>query len=219
MKPDRRSFDRLSGVYRVLEWLAFGADLERTRFGLLDSLRECRRVLVLGEGDGRFLARLVRRFPEISVDCLDSSAGMLARARARLTLEEQARVNFRLHDVRTAELGTGNFDAVVTLFFLDCFTEAEVTTLVARITTALRPDARWLWADFALPARGWRRWRAQVWVGGLYGFFRWQTELTARRLPPTEALLRAAGFAVCAERSLQAGLLRSAVFTRLASDH
>lgn len=151
MKPDRCSFDRLTGVYQALEWLAFGADLERARFGLLDSLLSCRRVLILGEGDGRFLERLVRRFPEIRVDCLESSPAMLARARRRLTKAEQARVTFLCHDARTMELADEIYDAVVTLFFFDCFTEAEVAALVARISRALRPKARWLWADFTVP--------------------------------------------------------------------
>jgi len=87
-----------------------------------------------------------------------------------------------------------------------------VAGLIDRIRTALRDDTRWLWADFALPQRGWRRWRAQIWLRVLDFFFRSQTSMTARQLPPSELLLRAAGLELHAELSLQAGLIRSAVW-------
>ena len=160
MKPTVRSFDRLAGVYQALEWIAFGRGLERARFCHIESLRACRRVLILGEGDGRYLARLLRRFPELRIECLDGSRAMLARAEAGLTEVERRQVVFRHVDARTAEFGAGEFDAVVTLFFLDCFSEAEVAKLVERVGRALRPAACWVWADFAIPERGWRRWRA-----------------------------------------------------------
>jgi ubiquinone/menaquinone biosynthesis C-methylase UbiE len=209
-----RSFDRLARIYRGLEWLAFGSELEATRFGQLECLAGCRRVLILGEGDGRFLARLTRRFPEMEVECVDISRAMLERAARRLDETARARVTFRHEDARTAELGEGRFDAVVTLFFLDCFTDAEAGAVVARIGRALRPEARWLWADFALPARGWRRARARAWLGVLFFFFRWQTGMSARRLPQVRRLIEAQGFAVAEETVRQAGLLRSAFFSR-----
>lgn len=214
MKWKARSFDRLAGVYHALEWIAFGRGLERARFCHIESLQACHRVLILGEGDGRYLARLLRRFPKLRIECLDGSRAMLARAEAGLTEVERRQVVFRHGDARTAEFGAVEFDAVVTLFFLDCFSEAEVAGLVERVGRALRPEARWMWADFALPERGWRRWRAALWVSGLYGFFRWRTELNVRCLPPSESLLREAGWCLREQRSWQAGLLRSAVYER-----
>jgi cyclopropane fatty-acyl-phospholipid synthase-like methyltransferase len=208
------SFDGLASAYVWLERLAFGRDLESARFCHLDHLRSCQRVLVLGEGDGRFLAQLLQRFPNVRVECVDASGAMLAKAKTRLNKEQSARVNFCQVDALSANLGTGVYDAVVTLFFLDCFTAEEVAGLVDRVQIALRDDARWIWADFALPQRGWRSWRAQIWLRVLYFFFRNQTSLTARQLPPTERLLRAAGLELRAEVSLQAGLIRSTVWGR-----
>jgi SAM-dependent methyltransferase len=206
------NFDSLASAYRWLEWLAFGADLEAARYCHLEHLRGCRRVLVLGEGDGRFLAQLMRRFPEVSVDCIDASGAMLAQANARLQEDERRRVTFRQEDVLTAHFEVGAYDAVVTLFFLDCFSFEEVAQLVDRVQPALGKNACWLWADFALPPRGWRHCRAALWLRSLYLFFRWQTALAAHRLPPSEKLLLEAGFELRAEKTLQAGLLRSAVY-------
>ncbi|OYU98497.1 MAG: methyltransferase type 12, partial [Verrucomicrobiales bacterium VVV1] len=184
MKTGPDSFDALASAYEGLERLAFGSDLETARFWHLDRLRDCRQVLVLGEGDGRFLARLLRQFPTVRGDCVEAR-------------------------------GANAYDAVTTLFFLDCFTAEDVAGLIVRVTPSLRARAIWLWSDFALPAQGWRRWRGRIWLEVLYGFFRFRTGLSATMLPPAERLLDAAGYKLVWTTSLQAGLLRSAVFNRL----
>lgn len=209
------SFDRLAQHYRALEFLAFGRDLERTRFRHLESLRHCRRILVLGEGDGRCLARLVQVAPEAHIHCLDLSAGMLARAAARLAGTPAAeRVTFEQADILASGPLPAGFDAVTTVFFLDCFTAEQVEGIVARVQAALLPESLWLFADFALPPRGFARLRARAWLAMLYTFFRWQTGLPARELPPSESLIEQAGFTLETANELQHGLLRTAVFRR-----
>jgi ubiquinone/menaquinone biosynthesis C-methylase UbiE len=209
-----RGFDRVAGVYRVLEVLAFGGSLARARGRFLDRLAGRRRILIFGEGDGRCLARLVRLAPEARITCVDASGAMLARAAGRLDASQRARVEFVQADAQDVGLPPAAFDAAVTLFFLDCFTDATVRRLVARTAAALQPGALWLFADFTLPARGWRRVRARLWVGFLYAFFRWETGIEARRLPDMTDALNAAGFQVEADETCQLGLLQSAVFRR-----
>jgi ubiquinone/menaquinone biosynthesis C-methylase UbiE len=211
MKSTGRNFDRLAGIYRALEMLAFGRDLERTRFCLLPHLQDCRHILVLGEGDGRFLERLLALNPHAKIDCVDLSAGMLARAQRRLG-EKATRVNFMQADVTTKDFTPPRYDAVVTCFLLDCFDAAQTRRLIARIRAGLQPGAFWLWADFVLPENGPARWRAQLWLAGLYAFFRWQTGLPTRALPPSEALLATAGFTPVATITRQWGLLRSRLY-------
>jgi SAM-dependent methyltransferase len=211
----RAGFDRLAGIYPTLEYLAFGRDLEATRWSLLDRLADCRSILIVGEGDGRTLARLVRLAPQAAIDCREASAAMIARARGRLTPADQARVRFRQVDAVRCPYPAAAFDAVVTLFFLDCFSADTAAALVGRIARSLRPGGVWLFADFAEPAGGWARWRARMWLALLYAFFRWQTDLEARRLPPSEALIAAAGLRPIETREFQAGLLRTVLFRAL----
>ena len=71
------NFDHIARPYRWLEYLTFGPYLERCRFHFLDQLKRHRRALILGDGDGRFTARLLATNPQISVDAVDSSAAML----------------------------------------------------------------------------------------------------------------------------------------------
>jgi len=210
-----RSFDRLAGIYRALEFLAFGPDLERTRFCLLDRLSNCQSILILGEGDGRCLARLVALAPRARIHCIEQSAGMIAWAARRLSAEDRARVLLQEADALTVPLEAAKYDAAVTLFFLDCFTPAQVERLTARVSLACVPTARWLMADFVIPAQGWRRQRAHLWVGLLYAFFRWQTQLSARALPPSEEIMGQSSWREVESREFQAGMLRAALYCRV----
>ncbi len=102
----------------------------------------------------------------------------------------------------------------MTLFLLDCFDAAEAAGLVTRVCAALQLNASWLFADFVLPAGRAARLRARAWLGVLSAFFRWQTGLPTRALPPSVDLILAAGFRCEERRDFQWGLLRSALFRR-----
>src|SRR5690349_4974913 len=121
--PGSGSFDRLARIYQPLERLAFGRDLERARFCFLDELRDCRSILLLGEGDGRSLARLTRLAPRAEFHCIDGSARMLRRAAARLdeAPDVSRRVRFEQADILNTPLEAERYDGITTFFFLDCF--------------------------------------------------------------------------------------------------
>ena len=64
-------FDRLARLYRWMEYLTFGPWLQRCRSAFLGGIANSRRALVLGDGDGRFTARLLADCPAIRIDaCL-----------------------------------------------------------------------------------------------------------------------------------------------------
>jgi ubiquinone/menaquinone biosynthesis C-methylase UbiE len=210
----RTNFNSLARVYSTLEWLAFGQGLERARFCLLDQLKDCRDILLLGDGDGRCLAQLVKIAPTARLHSVDASPAMLARASSRLSEMDCTRVTFTCADALAWNPPPAAYDAVVTLFFLDCFSDDEVKSLVTRIQPALRPSARWLWADFVLPACGVARWRAQIWLWVMYFFFRWQTGLATQVLPPSEKILCAAGWQPLATRDFHGVFVRSVVFNQ-----
>jgi len=202
---------RIASVYRWIEYLAFGRALERSRFAFLDRLRGARQVLVLGEGDGRAVARLATVAPLAQIDVYEVSAEMIALASARVG--GNPRVRFHCQDARHAGWSGGTYDGIVTLFFLDCFLEAEVTELVRGLAQVLRPGGLWLMTDFAVPDSGWRRWHARVWIAVMYFFFRLTTGLRARRLPAIEAALREAGLGRVEGRERRAGMIRSEIWS------
>lgn len=198
--------------------LAYGRALERARCAHFDLLRDRRDILLLGDGDGRGLELACRIAPRARITTVDFSAGMLRRAAARLSATDRERVTFLQADARAVTITPGSHDAIVTLFFLDCFTEDEARAVVARHLPALTADGIWLDADFALPPRGLARWRARLLLWLMITFFRWQTGLGTRRLPPVERLLRECGLAIVASRGWQGGFIRSIACRPLPKD-
>lgn len=185
--------------------------MQRRRVAFLNTVCDARRGLVLGDGDGRFLNAFVQAAPEAEVDALDSSPAMIALARRRTG---PGRVCFHRADAREFAFAPGAYDVIVTHFFLDCLTDAEVARLVPRIAAATATGARWLVSEFALPAGGLARWRAAVWIWLSYRAFGWATGLRARRLPDYGAALRAAGFGLERAEAACGGLLVSQLWRR-----
>ncbi|MGE3519795.1 MAG: class I SAM-dependent methyltransferase [Vicinamibacterales bacterium] len=207
------SFDRLAPHYDWMEALTAGNLLQTARTIWLGDLRGCRRVLSAGEGHGRFATAFGRRFPDARLTCVDASPAMLARARRRA---EAAQVSAEwIHGTVPAwRPPRGGFDAVVTCFFLDCFDGDELRTVVAALAEGAASGATWLVVDFAVPARGPKRWRAQAMHVSMYAFFRATTRISARRVTPPDDLLRAEGFRLKKRRELSWGLLRADLWVR-----
>src|SRR5262249_30449875 len=92
-------FGRLARVYRWMEWFNFGPFLWRCRCAFLGMLGKRRAALVLGDGDGRFTARLLRESAHITIDAVDASEAMLSEMRRR-TGTSSSRVQTYLSDAR-----------------------------------------------------------------------------------------------------------------------
>ncbi len=206
------NFDRLAKVYGPLEAVTAGGKLQRCRVALLDAIPVPRRVLLAGEGHGRFLPECVRRFPNARIVVVDASTAMLDVARARLvglSGDAAARIEFVHADVSEWEDAGGGFDLIVTQFFLDCFGADALVAVVARLGALATPDAHWLVADFQIAPGGWARWRSRVIVDLLYRFFRIVCGIEADRLVLPDAALEMAGFARHKRLTSEWGLLKS----------
>lgn len=202
------NFDRLARVYRWLEALTFGPLLMRSRCAFLSDVRTCRSALVLGDGDGRFTARLLAANPHVQIDAVDASPAML-RALERNAGLNVARVRTHSADARTWQPLRADYDLVATHFFLDCLTTEEVTALAARLRACVAPDARWIVSDFALPPNQFGYLIGRPLVAALYRAFGLLTGLVVRQLPDHRHALSAAGFAAPRVHRLLRGLLVS----------
>ncbi len=217
-----KSFDHLAAVYRALEYLTMGYALERVRRRHLPDLADRKQLLVVGEGDGRFLQQLLRHNLQGSVTVIERSSKMVAEAQRRLSPQQRQRVEFLSLDAQEAccalaQRGT-HFDAVVTLFFLDCFQGEELERLVERLARLLRPGGLWVYGDFAIPRSFALRSLASAWIGLLYRVFGFLTDIRAERLEDPEPALRRQRLALLTQQWYRAGLLRTALWRRGSND-
>lgn len=210
------SFDLLAPHYRWMERLCAGEKLQRCRTACLDAIPAPEHALVYGEGNGRFLIELCRRFPTTQVTVVEASAVMITLAQARLRRAglENTAVTFVHADALEWQSPTAAFDLIVTCFFLDCFREDQLQRLIPRIAGAAQMEAHWLVADFKIADSGWRRLRSRMIVRLLYAFFRRVTRLPANSLTPPEPFLCAAGFTLVRRVEQNHGLLFSECWCR-----
>jgi len=204
-------FDGVARIYRAGEYLSFGPLLERCRFFHLPRLHTARRALVLGDGDGRFTARLLAGHRAMRADAVDLSRTMLRLLRQRVAgCGALDRLTTTCADARSFTPAASGYDLVATHFFLDCLSPAEAAQLIARVRPALAPGAVWLVSEFAVPQRGpVRRLLARSLIASLYAAFRVLTGLRVRQIPPWRDLLAHAGFTPVAFHAGLGGLLVS----------
>jgi hypothetical protein len=213
----RMDCDGIARYYEALEHLAFGERLEQRRLAFLGAVRTSQRAIVCGGGDGRFLARLLRANPRVHVDFIELSPRMLELADRRIGSMGRAyrkRVNFHAVDVREFCPRSERYDLIVTHFFLDCFSELELESVVAILASWGAPGVQWIVSDFR-EAQGvlnslWTRGL----IAGLYAAFRLTTGLRVTRLPNYEAAIERAGYVQRLKEERLDGLLHSSLWDR-----
>jgi SAM-dependent methyltransferase len=187
------NFDRLAHVYRWMELFTFGPYLSRCRTAFLQECATRRRALVLGDGDGRFTAQLLRTNPTVEVDAVDASPAMLAALLHRVA-QNRSRVHVHCADIRDFEPPHPPYDLIVTHFFLDCLLTEEVRSLANTLRTATDDGAIWIVSEFSIPQGRLGRWAGNALVSFLYRSFGLFTGLDVHALPDHAAALRDAGF-------------------------
>lgn len=208
-------FDRLARPYRWMEYLSFGRALEHCRFHFIPDLVETRNALLLGDGDGRFAARLLRSAPLAQVHAVDSSTEMLAALKRRCDDAGAGdRVSVYVADLSRDFPGTlqqQRFDLITTHFFLDCLEEEQIEAMVLRLQPLLTNDVRWIVSEFNVPDSAMRG-PAKLLVGSLYLAFRILTGMRVRRLPDYQSTFEKLGFQRQCRAFHLGGLLLSEVW-------
>lgn len=172
-------------------------------------------MLIIGGGTGWILGDIWQQRPQAQVLYLEASAQMLAQATAWQQRHQPQRANqitFQL-GTEAALTATERFDAVLTFFFLDLFAPAELEGVVQCLHAARRPGAPWLLADFTPPTRWWHRALLAV----MYRFFRLTTGISARALPPTQAVLAQVGLQPQRRQLFFGGMIEATVFGETAA--
>jgi len=204
------SFDFVARVYPALEWLASGRSLERARGAFLTKVLGAERLLLIGEGNGRFLARCLREKVLGSITVVDSSEEMLRSAEARAaTVAHETTLRFVHGDIRALTAPVGTFDVIVTHFFLDLFRPESQRRVVDEITRLADPGAFWVDVDYR-PQLGSAFRRAIDWLQ--YRFDQRFSGVEADRHYDPSGLLAESGWVQVEELAFMNGAVRARLF-------
>jgi hypothetical protein len=224
--PESRppNFDSIARAYRWMEYLTFGTILERCRFQFLSECCQSRQALILGDGDGRFIAQLFATNPVLRADAVDLSPAMLNQLTRRVNRTKrdctstlhpgETRLRTICADVRNFFPEAAEYDLIVSHFLLDCLTDREVEHLVNNVIPRLAPNSLWLISEFAVPATGWHRLPARLLITWLYFAFRKMTHLQVRQIPDYAGALTSYGFRRRQRASFLGGILSAEIWER-----
>jgi ubiquinone/menaquinone biosynthesis methyltransferase len=170
---NRRVFRAVAPRYGVITWLlSFGCDALWKR-GLVARLprRQEARALDLACGTGDLTRLLARRYPGGSVDGIDLTPAMLARARRRRGLRQAANVCFRLGDLGRLPYPSVSFDLVTGGYALRNAPDLEES--LREVLRVLKPGGTAAFLDFNRSPTPWAG-RLQLHLlalwGGLWGW-------------------------------------------------
>jgi hypothetical protein len=215
------NFDSVARLYRWVEYLSFGPWLARCRSAQLAHLTGARHALLLGDGDGRFLLHLLAVNSGVHADVVDSSRSMLSILKRRVRRSGGEKIRLHLAnclewepDGSIGSIGSiGQYDLIVTHFFLDCFFPHQLEQLFDRVLPHAQPGAQWVVSEFAIPRNPLAAFLARGIIALLYRVFGLLTGLPVRVLPDYAGSLLRRGLVLSQQRCFLAGLLRSELWT------
>ena len=171
----RANFDLIAPFYPILERLVFKAGLDEARRSFFDVVLEANRVLLVGEGNGRFLKSLIAHKLNGYIQVVEQSGLMIRLAKNRVGRSQKVVLEFVEADLRLCQPGKG-FDCVVTHFFLDLFNPPAQIAIMEKFAEVTAENATWINVDF-IPARTLRG-RVLLWLA--YRFFRTISRIEAK---------------------------------------
>ncbi len=149
----RAGFNFLAPFYDFFSFLFFGNSILNSQTFLLQELKKCKNVLVLGGGSGKLLMELIKR--DVAEQCcyVDISNKMIALAKKRLEKEFSKKiksVNFICGSVNDID-EKQKFDLIITPYILDCITQENLSPILQQLKSHLLPNGKWLFIDFNIP--------------------------------------------------------------------
>jgi ubiquinone/menaquinone biosynthesis C-methylase UbiE len=169
----------IAPVYGLISRLVFGKALLSARRIHLHLIKPEHRVLILGGGTGEVLEVILGNNPDQEVTYWESSGKMMSLSRRRNEIYDSATVTW-IEEPYPSERSSGNYDVVITNFFLDLFDDQELKTVGERIYKDLNEEGLWIFTDFrSEPGRD--NWQSSF-IRLMYLFFRITTGLKTQKL-------------------------------------
>ena len=191
-------FDFIAPFYDQLQRLIFGKALLNAQIAHISEIRESDNVLILGGGTGEILEHLPLCE---NIDYVEKSHLMIRRAKRRLVNRP---VDFIREDFLNFQ-SDRKYDIIICPFFLDCFGEENLLTVISICKQKLTSGGKMIVIDFAENSSG-------SWiVKRMHFFFRITANLESRNLKNIHIQMLYSGFQLIDEKFSH----RNKLFSRL----
>lgn len=183
MSRSATGYDLLAPAYDRLAVFFVGKKIREAQVHFLTHLKDKRKLLILGGGTGWILEEVQKVNRDIQIEYIDQSPRMVELAKSR-----KGDLNIQFKIGTEADISDTDYDCVITNFYLDLFTDTQLTSISKKIKSCLKTGAIWLATDFYV-----HNLRQRLAVRGMYFFFSIVTGLTTTRLPDWQQVLKNIG--------------------------
>jgi len=205
----KRNYDTIASFYDKLARLVYGRTLINAQLFLLHAIPANSNILIAGGGTGWILEELAKIYPSgLDITYIDSSVKMITLARARNVGANN--VDFVAAPVETLPPGK-QYDAILTPFLLDNFTDEKLEGIFPFLHSLLRPGGLWLYCDFQNTGRLWQKGLLKL----MYFFFRIFCGIGALRLPDAESCFRKYRYSILDEKKFMSDFVIAAIYKRV----
>jgi ubiquinone/menaquinone biosynthesis C-methylase UbiE len=171
------NYNNSAWFYDTLARIVYGKALVNAQVYLLKHIPANSKVLIAGGGTGWILEELTRIHPSgLQITYVEIAPNMMAQSQKRNSGNN--RVIFINEAIEKITLPAG-FDAALTPFLLDNFTQENFNIIFKSINVLLKPNALWLNASFQLTGKWWQ----QVMLKTMFVFFKVICGIEASKLP------------------------------------
>jgi len=197
-------FDRIAFVYDLLAKLVFGGDIINSQRFFLNRIEGSSKVLILGGGSGQLLAELVKAKPSCEVWYIEASQKMISLSEKKLKKE------FNIHFIHGTEQdipSSKKYDILITNFYLDLFIHHQLTNIIIKLQSSMKPGALWIVTDFVKE----KRWQV-IMLKVMYWFFRITCNIESRQLPEWSKSVEQAGMKEVDSKTFYSGFIKTVLY-------
>ncbi len=202
------NYNNSAWFYDKLSRLVYGRALINAQVYLLQFIPPKAHVLIVGGGTGWILEEIANIHPSgLKITYAEVASNMMAHSKKRNTGGNQ--VIFITDAIENTML-TAYFDVIITPFLFDSFTEATLDKVFSHIHAALKPNGKWLYADFQDTEKWWQRRLLKL----MLKFFKVVCNIEALRLPDVEKQFERYNYKTVEEQTFLNGFVTAKVYER-----
>lgn len=184
------NFDYISPYYSLGEKYFFGEKLNFHRRLFPHTLRISNKVLLLGEGRGKFLQYLLKENNSCKITIIESSKRMAESIYNLIPHRDRFRVEIKNISIKHFK-SDHRFDLICSFFFWDCFSEYQLNHHIPLMIDFLGNKGYWHNADFVDVSKinCYQTFKNFIFIRSLYLLFNYTTGLNVNKVFPVCSLI------------------------------
>jgi ubiquinone/menaquinone biosynthesis C-methylase UbiE len=202
------NYNNSAWFYDKLSQMVYGHAIIKAQVFLLQYIPANANILIVGGGTGWILEEITDVHASgLKITYAEVAPNMMALSKKRnIGNNPVVFINDAIENIPLP----ADFDAVITPFLFDNFTEHTLNKVFGHIHATLKPDGLWLNADFRLTGKWWQ----PVLLKTMFLFFKLLCNIETSQLPDIEKQFKQHGYRAIAQKTFFGDFIVSNVFKK-----